>query len=108
MSDRTYYSEEAKAKAKRKNLMAAGEALLAGIILGALGGLLVSPQTAKMRKQLQRGIDLGLDRAEDEASDFRKMLSKRMKKGRKQVLKLAHDTEDSADDLLSMIRKRFA
>jgi hypothetical protein len=109
MSDRTYYSQEAKAKAQRKNMMAVGEALLAGILLGAVGGLILGPQNgAKVRQQLKHGVDLGLNTASDEASGLGKLLSKRMKRGRKQAMSMMHDTEDTADNLLSSVLKRFA
>jgi hypothetical protein len=94
MSDRTYYSEEAKAKARRKNMMAIGEALIAGLAVGVAGGLLASKKT---RDQIAKTVD---SRA-DEAKGLGKMLAKR---GKKQL----QEAEDEADGFVSSIRRRFA
>ena len=94
MSDRTYYSEEAKAKAKRKNMMAIGEALIAGLAVGVAGGLLASKKT---RDQIVKTVD---SRA-DEAKGLGKLMAKRGKK-------TLQEAEDEADGFVTSIRRRFA
>ena len=82
MSDRTYYSEEAKARAMRENAVAVAKALVAGIALGAAGGLLINPET---RKQIARTSLKQADHAADEAKGIRKLFAKRIKENRKQA-----------------------
>jgi hypothetical protein len=94
MSDRTYYSEEAKVRAKRKTMVAVGEALVAGLVMGAAGGLLASKST---RKQLAKTADSTKDDAMS--------LGERLIKSAKRTLSHA---EDDADDVVSSVRKRFA
>ena len=81
MSDRTYYSQEAKAKAQRQTMLAVAKALVAGLVLGALGGTFVNPKRiAKTGKQLAHTVDAKASHLEKDTRGMRKMFKKRSKK----------------------------
>jgi hypothetical protein len=105
MSDRTYYSEEAKARAMRENAMAIAKALVAGIALGAVGGLLVNPGT---RKQIAKATLKQSAQIADEAKGARKMFAKQVKENRKQATKVLTEAEDEATGVIGKIRSKFA
>lgn len=105
MSDRTYYSEEARARAMRENALAVGKALVAGIAMGAVGSLLLNPST---RKHIAKASLKQADHAADEAKGLSKMLAKATKKNRKQAVEILNDAEEQATGLFGKIKNKFA
>jgi hypothetical protein len=105
MSDRTYYSEEARARAMRENAIAVGKALVAGIAMGAVGSLLINPST---RKQIAKASLKQADHAADEAKGLSKMLAKATKQNRKQAVELLTESAEEATGLLGKIKSKFA
>jgi gas vesicle protein len=86
MSNRTYYSREAEARAAREEGISLASFLMVGLALGALIALLFAPKEGKkLREEIAGNVQEGINSGRDASMTALQRLEKEFAELRKQV-----------------------
>lgn len=79
MSERIYYSQDAKAQAQRQTMLAIVLMLSVGVSIGAVLGILFAPDSGeKTREELGSAVESRVKDVESQMKDLRKQVDDRL------------------------------